>query len=318
MPGCTSRPARALRRLFDDDPPEDSTLFALKLIAGEADPAVQARALAQFRIPFRVAVSVVKNMTPMTLAALINAMSPQEVVNNIAALKKRGAWENADLKSLIETKLAQAQTDGRVSAFKAKVAAQVAGADDELTAQLDAITQARVESKGRISRPTALLIDKSGSMDVAIEVGKQLGAMISTICESGLWVYAFDTLAYPIEVAGDSIVEWEGALRGIRAGGATSCGAAIAWMERKGQRVEQIIMVTDERENNAPRFRDALKKYQEEQKVAVELVFVKVGGAGDALERDCEALGVPFRAFDFAGDYYALTNLLPLLTGLRC
>ena len=305
---------RAQAILFDENPPEDSALFALKLIANETDPAAQARALAEFKIPYRVAVSVIKNVTPMTLAALINAMSPQEVVNNVASLKKRGAFDNADLKSLIEAKLESAQTDGRVSAYKAKVAATAAGAGDELGAQLDAITDAQVKSKGRISRPTAMLIDKSGSMDVAIDVGKQLGAMISTICESGLWVYAFDTMAYPIEVAGENVSDWERALNGIRAGGATSCGAAIAWMERKEQRVEQIIMVTDERENNGPRFRDSLRKYQDAMNVAVEVVFVKVGGAGDALEKDCEALGVPYRAFDFAGDYYALTNLLPLLT----
>ena len=305
---------RAQAILFDDNPPEDSALFALKLIANETEPSAQARALAQFKIPYRVAVSVIKNLTPMTLAALINAMSPQEVVNNVASLKKRGAFENADLKSLIEAKLALAQTDGRVSAFKAKVAAQVAGADEDLSAKLDAITDAQVKSKGRISRPTAMLIDKSGSMDVAIEVGKQLGAMISSICESGLWVYAFDTMAYPIEVAGDNLADWEAALKGIKASNATSCGAAIAWMERREQRVEQIIMITDEGENNAPRFRDALRKYQEAMKVAVEVVFVKVGRAGDALERDCQALDVPYRAFDFNGDYYALTNLLPLLT----
>ena len=305
---------RAQAILFDENPPEDSALFALKLIANETDPAAQARALAQFKIPYRVAVSVIKNVTPMTLAALINAMSPQEVVNNVASLKKRGAFDNADLKSLIEAKLELAQTDGRVSAYKAKVAASAAGAGAELGAQLDAITDAQVKSKGRISRPTAMLIDKSGSMDVAIDVGKQLGAMISTICESGLHVYAFDTMAYPIEVAGENVSDWERALNGIRAGGATSCGAALAWMELKQQRVEQIIMITDECENNGPRFRDALRKYQDAMKVAVEVVFVKVGGAGDALEKDCETLGVPYRAFDFAGDYYALTNLLPLLT----
>ena len=305
---------RAQAILFDDNPPEDSALFALKLIAGEADPAAQARALAEFKIPYRVAVSVIKNLTPMTLAALINAMSPQEVVNNVASLKKRGAFDNADLKSLIEEKLAQAQTDGRVSAYKAQVAATAAGADAELGAQLDAITDAQVKSKGRISRPTAMLIDKSGSMDVAIDVGKRLGAMISTICESGLWVYAFDTMAYPVEVAGENVADWERALNGIRAGGGTSCGAAIAWMERREQRVEQIIMITDERENGNPRFRDSLRKYQEAMNVVVDVVFVKVGGAGDALEKDCEALGVSVRAFNFAGDYYALTNLLPLLT----
>ncbi len=305
---------RAQAILFDDNPPEDSALFALKLIAGEPDPAAQARALAEFKIPYRVAVSVIKNLTPMTLAALINAMSPQEVVNNVASLKKRGAFDNADLKSLIEEKLARAQTDGRVSAYKAQIASDAVGAGGELSAQLDAITDAQVKSKGRISRPTAMLIDKSGSMDVAIDVGKRLGAMISTICESGLHVYAFDTMAYPVEVAGENVADWERALNGIRAGGGTSCGAAIAWMERKEQRVEQIIMITDERENGTPRFRDALRKYQEAMNVVVDVVFVKVGGAGDALEKDCEALGVSFRAFDFAGDYYALTNLLPLLT----
>ncbi len=305
---------RAQAILFDENPPEDSALFALKLIANESDPKAQARALAEFKIPYRVAVSVIKNLTPMTLAALINAMSPQECVNNVASLKKRGAFDNADLKGLIEAKLLLAQTDGRVSAYKAKVAAQVVGADGELGAQLDAITDAQVKSRGTIARPTAMLIDKSGSMDVAIDVGKRIGAMISTICQGGLQVYAFDTMAYPIEIVGDSVTEWERALNGIRAGGATSCGAAIAWMERKEQRVEQIIMITDERENANPRFRDALRKYQEAMQVAVDVVFVKVGGAGDALEKDCEALGVPYRAFDFAGDYYALTNLLPLLT----
>jgi hypothetical protein len=303
---------RAQAILFDETPPEDSKLHALKQIAATTDASIQARLIAENRIPYRVAVSVVKTMTPMTLAALVNAMSPQEVINNVASLKKRGAFDNADIKSLIEAKLALAQTDGRVSAFKAKVAGEIAGANGELAAQLDAITDAQVKSKGKISRPTALFIDKSGSMDVAIEVGKQLGAMISSVCESDLFVYAFDTMPYPIEVAGDSLTAWERALSGIKATGATSCGAALAWMEKKGQRVEQIVMISDERENAAPRWKDALKSYQENVS-KVDVVFVKVGGAGEALEKDCEALGVTFRAFDFAGDYYALTNLLPLL-----
>lgn len=304
---------RAQAVLFDECPPADSKLSALKEIAASSDPAFQARAIAENRIPYRVAVSVVKTMTPMVLAALVNAMSPQETINNIASLQKRGAFDNPDIKGLIESKLAQAQSDGRVSAFKAKVAGEAAGANGALAAQLDAITEAQVKAKGRISRPTALFIDKSGSMDVAIEVGKQLGAMVSSVCESDLFVYAFDTMPYPVEVEGDSLVAWEKALQGIRAGGATSCGAALSWMEKKGQRVEQIVMISDERENKTPLWKDALKSYQENI-AKVDVVFVKVGGAGDALERECETLGVSYRAFDFKGDYYSLTNLLPLLS----
>ena len=304
---------RAQAILFDEKPPEDSTLHTLKLISSTTDSSVQARLIAEHRIPFRVAVSVVKNMTPMVLAALVDSMSPQEVVNQIASLKKRGALENADIKALIEAKLEAAKTDGRVSAFKAKVSLEASGATGELAAQLDAITEAQVKSRGSISRPTALFIDKSGSMDVAIEVGKQLGAMISSICEQDLFVYAFDTMAHPIEISGDSLADWEKALHGIRAMGATSCGAPLAWMEKKNQRVEQIVMISDERENNAPRWKESLQKYQENVS-KVDVVFVKVGNAGDSLERDCESLGVTFRAFDFGGDYYALTNLLPFLT----
>lgn len=244
---------RAQAILFDENPPADSKLAVLKQIAAMTVPAEQARAIAANRIPYRVTVSVIKNMTPTTLAALVDSMSPQEVVNNIASLKRRGAFENADIKALIEVKLDKAQSDGRVSAFKAKVAVEAAGATGELAEKLDAITEAQVKAKGKITRPTAILIDKSGSMDQAIEVGKQLGAMVSAVCEDSLFAYAFDTMAYPVEVSGDSLAEWEKALRGIKAGGATSCGAAIAWMERKGQRVEQIVMITDEGENNSPR-----------------------------------------------------------------
>lgn len=304
--------ARAQATLFDDDPPADSKLGALRRIAETDDASLQARLLVENRIPYRVAVSVVKQMTPMILAALVNAMSPQEVINNIASLQKRGALDNADIKSLVDEKLALAQTDGRVSAFKAKVASQVAGADGELRAQLDAVTQAQIDTRAKISRPTALFIDKSGSMDVAIEVGKQLGALVSAVCESDLFVYAFDSMPYPIEVEGKTLVDWERALHGIKATGATSCGAALAWMERKNQRVEQIVMISDQRENNAPFWKNALKSYGENVS-KVDVVFVKVGGSGDALERDCAAQGVTYRAFDFAGDYYALTNLLPLL-----
>ena len=36
-------------------------------------------------------------MTPTVLLALIERMSPQELINNIASLTKRGAMENPDL-----------------------------------------------------------------------------------------------------------------------------------------------------------------------------------------------------------------------------
>jgi hypothetical protein len=305
---------RAQAILFAEKPPEDSALYHVKAIARAATPDEQAEAIVAHHIPYRVAVSVIARMTPTVLAALVNAMTPQEVVNNVASLKERGAFENADLKELIAAKLKAAETDKRVSAYKAKVAAEASGVTGELAERLDAITEAQVKAKGRIRRPTGLFFDKSGSMNQAIEVGRQLGAMISAICESELYTYAFDTIAYPIEPAGASLAEWERALAGISAGGGTSCGVALEVMRKKAQRVEQIILVTDEGENTAPLFKDAYTAYAAELGVRPEVVIVRIGNTADVIRKACVPLGVAPAAFDFTGDYYALTNLIPLLT----
>ncbi|MGD2078207.1 MAG: hypothetical protein PVH18_07475 [Chloroflexota bacterium] len=306
--------ARAQAILFDDDPPPDSLSFKLKQIAKAESPADQARAIAEYKIPYRVASSVINEMTPMVLAALIDVMTPQEVINNIGSLKRRGAFDNKDIKSLIDQKVVAAKSDKRVSAYKAKVAAEAAGATGELAEALDEVTEAQVKATGTISRSTALLIDKSGSMQQAIEVGKQLGAMISAISAADLYTYAFDTVAYPIKAKGESLADWEKALKGIQARGGTSCGVAIEQMRRRKQWVEQIVMVTDEGENTAPLFGEAYQAYAAAAGIRPAVILVRIGRASNYLERVCHQLGVPPNVFEFKGDYYALPNVIPLLT----
>jgi hypothetical protein len=305
---------RAQAILFDDEPPADSLPFAVRQIAKCASPAEQAAAIAAHRIPYRVSASLVREMTPEVLKALVGVMSPQEVINNVGSLKERGAFDDAEVKALIEAKLEAAKGDQRVSAFKAKVAAEAAGVSGALAGQLEAVTEARVKAKGRIRRPTALLIDKSASMHEAIEVGRQLGALVSAICDSDLFAYAFDGAARRLEVADGSLAGWEKALAGVWAGGATACGAGLEALRQNRQRVEQIVLVTEEYENRAPRFQEAYTAYAEALAVRPAVILLKVGQAGTDLEKACAALGLAPSLFEFRGDYYALTNLIPLLT----
>jgi hypothetical protein len=305
---------RAQAILFDENPPANSRLFALRELAKATDPTEQAKAIVQYAIPYRVAASVVKQMTPPIMVALLDRMTPQELINNLGSLKKRGVLDNADLKALVERKLGEAKKDERVSAYKAQVAAEAVGASGELAQALNDVTDARVKAKGRIKRPTALLIDKSGSMEQAIELGKRIGAMISSVCEQELYVYAFDTVAYPIDRGGEDLASWEKALTGITAGGGTSCGVALDQMLRKKQMVEQIIMVTDEEENAAPYFVDTLRKYREELKADPSVVFVRVPRGNTYLEEQCKKAQLAADAYQFNGDYYSLPNLIPLLT----
>jgi hypothetical protein len=310
---------RAQRILFDRNPPKDSRLFALRVLAKVKSPAEQAQAIVDNAIPYRVASTVVKAMTPDVLKALIERMSPQEAINNIASLTKHGAMENPELKALIEQKLDQAKTSSRVSAFKTGKAIEAAGpkVSADVKAKLEKVADTQVKAKGRIKRPTALLIDKSSSMTQAIEIGKRIGAMLSAVCEDDLFVYAFDNLAYPIERPQNQVEDlaaWEKALAGIQAGNSTSIGAPVEVMRLKKQYVEQIILVTDEGENTAPLFVPTLQKYREEVGADPSICIVRVPGSSNLIETQCNEANIVTDVFTFGGDYYSLPNLIPLLS----
>ncbi|HEY9821621.1 MAG TPA: hypothetical protein V6D35_12725 [Candidatus Sericytochromatia bacterium] len=305
---------RADAVLFKDNPPEDSLAFALKLMAIASSPLEQAQLIVEHKIPYTVAVGAIKQLTPTVLVALINSMSPQEVINNLKSLQTRGAMENPQVKALINEKLEQAQGDVRVAALKARVAADAAELDAETAAMLERVTDEQVKKRGKITKPTALLIDKSSSMESAIEVGKRIAALISGITEADLFVYAFDTLPYPVKASGNQLSDWERAFQHLKAGGATSIGSPLEAMRLRKQRVEQIILVTDEGENSAPYFAETYDAYKRDLKVEPSVLVVKVGYAYDWLERRLQERQAQVDTFTFAGDYYSLPNLIPLLS----
>lgn len=306
--------SRADSVLFKKKPPEDSLAFVLKQLAKAETPAQQAALIVEHNLPYTVAVGAVKQLTPVVLVALINSMSPQEVINNLKSLQVRGAMDHPDVKALIDQKLEEAAKSDRVSAFKARVAGDVALLDEKTAAKLENITNEQVKKRGKIAKATALLIDKSGSMQNAIEVGKRLAALISGISDAALFVYAFDTMPYPVMANGQELSDWEKAFKLINAGGGTSCGCALEAMRVKKQVVEQIILVTDEGENTAPYFADAYTSYCHDLAVMPNVVIVRVGSVTNWVETQLKKKQVPVETFTFAGDYYSLPNLVPLLS----
>jgi hypothetical protein len=241
-------------------------------------------------------------------------MSPQEVINNLKSLQGRGAMDRPEVKALIDEKLQAAQKSDRVSAYKARVAAAATQLDTATVAQLEQITNEQVKKRGKITKSTGLLVDKSGSMEKALEVGKHLAALISGISDADLFVYAFDTMPYYVAAKGSELSDWERAFEHIRAGGGTSIGCAMEALRRKQQIVDQIILVTDEGENAAPYFHDAYQTYCREMAVMPNVVIVKVGYACDWTETQLKNKHLPVETFTFSGDYYSLPNLVPLLS----
>ena len=252
----------------------------LKELAKAESPAEQARAIIEHAIPYRVAATVIKQMTPDGPAGPDRADEPAGVDQQPRGSPPPGRVRQSGPQGPDrgeapggQDRRPRQRLQGRGGRSRRPTLS------DDVRRTLEQVADAQVKAKGRIERPTALLIDKSGSMSVAIELGKRIGALVSAVCAQALYVYAFDTIAYPIEAAGTDLAAWEKALKGIKAGGGTSCGVAVEMMRRKKQYVEQIIVVTDEEENTAPLFVETLKKYREEVKADPNVCFVRTPGA---------------------------------------
>lgn len=305
----------AQKILFDETPPEGSKAAILKEIARAETPTEQAKLIVENKIPYRIAVSLIKQMKPAVLVSIVNSMTPQEVMNNLASLKRRGALDDADLRKLIESKLEAGKTDKRVSALKTREALKVAGVDAEMAKMVEDVANQQIKAKGSIKRSTALLVDKSGSMTIAIEVGKLVASMIAPICENGLYVYAFDSMSYDIKANGNKLADWERAFKGITAAGNTSCGVAIEVMRKRKQRVEQIVIITDQGDNTPPFMHEAIKKYAEDPAIGAmpSVIIVHVGTPDSTVERNLNSINCEVDVYTFEGDYYSLPALIPML-----
>lgn len=304
---------RANAILFRDAAPVGSLAEVLKQLANATSPAEQARLIVEFKLPYTIAVGAIQQLTPVVLVALIHSMTPQEVINSLKSLQARGALDHPEVKKLIDSKLEAAQKSDRVSAFKARVAADLTELDAETAAKLEKVTNEQVKRRGTITRSTALLVDKSGSMESAIAVGKRLAAMISGVTQADLFVYAFDTIPYAVTAQGKELTDWERAFQHVRAGGGTSIGCGLEALRKRKQIVDQIIVVTDEGENTAPYFGEVYKTYCRELAVLPNVVIVRVGGYCTWLETQLKQQQAPVDTFTFEGDYYSLPNLVPLL-----
>lgn len=279
--------------------PLGTRLAALKQLQHEKDPTKQAEIIVENNLPPTLVTSVISHMTPAIDVALITVMSPQELMQSLAAFKARGADKNPDVKALIDSKLKKAKTTKktRIDALKgAKVAASVAGLDEETRKLVTEITDAQLKQHSNISLRTALLIDKSFSMYDAIESGKLIGSVLAQACKTSPIIYMFDNMATRIEFEeGDGDITtksaWDKKLEMYKARGGTAPDQVIRAMMASNLLVEQIVMVTDEGENDEhAAFATQLQKYGDKIGYMPNVIIARIGkNSSDKITRSLKA-----------------------------
>src|SRR3990167_4524391 len=107
--------------LYDDNPPEDSLLYHVRQVARTKTQAEKAQLVMEYRVPFRVATSLLGEINALSGTALIDVMSPQEALNSRGWVEQKGLLNIPEVRKVYEAKVAKATksvvtTKGRKSA----------------------------------------------------------------------------------------------------------------------------------------------------------------------------------------------------------
>ncbi len=311
------------KALFENSPPEGSRMDAMKRLVAETDPTVQAEIIIDAKLPYPVIRTLVP-VTPSTQVASVAVMTPQELMANLGKLKRDGAFDNAELKEMIQAKLKKVKTARRdkVDAFKGDIAASaVAGLDEETKKLVTDVTDAQLKLHGEICVPTVIWIDKSWSMASAIEMGMKLGAAIGQAGGKnfkGGWLFGTEPRRIKFAASEDvgSYAVWKKKLRMQRADGGTDLGACIPAMIRDGVDAEQIVIITDEDENGRPYLYQKMPLFEAKFGHLPNVVIVRIGqDSCNKVERTLKTIGVQVDVMDVNNiDKISIPNLLQLLS----
>jgi len=312
------RPSRRANDiLFHKKYPKDSGLNVFEEILNAKSSKKIARLIVENKVPYTTAVGLIEKITPSILVALINNMSPQELMNNLASLEERGALNNKQTRELIESKIEKVKKSKNVSALKGKQAKKTGRIKDaSVSSKIDEVSDEQVKKRGTVKLPTAIFVDRSGSMRTAIEMGKSCAALVSGATEAPLYVIAFDSMPMEIQAKGNKTYsDWERAFIPVRPGGSTSIGCPLKALGDSNVYVEQIVIITDGGENAHPTFVSEYSRYANKMSVRPNVVIIRVGNWYEQFASNLKRSGIDTEIYTPQGtDYYGLPGLVQILS----
>lgn len=268
-----------------------------------------AAAVLNEKIPFLVAASSLGEHGKSSdfVLALVEGMTPTEVVTNTKMLEKMGVHSVPALRAAYDAKLREV-AEGKKNTLKAAVAAKASGSK-----KLAKAAAAAAETLRTVDGDWLVLGDRSGSMHVGIEVAKRIAAALAASAKGRVHLVLFNASPTGFDVTGKSLAEIDHMLSGITANGGTSIGCGLQWAMDRNVPVDGVVVASDGGENNPPYFSDALAKFEAKAGKDVPVYYYKVGAAVDTFEMKMAREGHDMQTFDLSRapiDYYSLPNIV--------
>lgn len=319
-------------------PPPPGSLFAVVRDLSKMSAREAAGTIIERKIPFLIAMGALgKNAKDSDLVlAMIERMTPTELVTNTKMLEKLGMKTNPALRAAYQEALGRASVSTKTS-FKASRAAE-AVADEGTKAKLHGLQEKQIQALGGVDGDWLVLGDKSGSMALAIETARHVAATLAKVVKGQVHLVFFNDSVRYIDATGKDYDALKKETSLITAGGATSIGVGLQYAVEKGFNIDGIAIISDAEENTAPAFATEYSRFVRHNEGKTPPVYLfKVGagaeheaamkarygsnwrvisGARDTLTPTMQAAGHDVQVFDLTAgvDYYALPAVV---NGLR-
>lgn len=296
--------------LFERKYPNDSVFTILGQLKNMAPLEIAGEIITR-KIPFLIALGALgaKQKDPDVLMALIDRMSPTELVTNMKRLEKLGVKTVPALRAALEQALKKAAKSG-ANLLKTSVAAE-AVEDEAISEKLRDLQEKQIEKAKSIEGNWLVMADKSGSMSRAIELARHVAGALTKFVKGQVTLVFFDTGAYGMDVSGKTLEEIQKKTAKVTAGGGTMIGTGLQGAMDQGLDVDGIAIISDGGDNS-PSFAPAYERYKKKFDKEPTVYFYRTSGDPDRLTAQCQQAGIDLQTFDLTQglDYYAIPQLV--------
>lgn len=305
--------------LFSKEYPKGSVFEKISMLK-DMSPQEAAGTILNYKIPFQIALGSLGRKkeeyekNPEFLLALMGGMSGQQLISATKFLTSVGVFNSPMLKSEYQKALERGKTDKRMSTLKASKAMEVLKENPDVNAEI--IARLSVVQESKISQKTIegdwlVLGDMSGSMSQAIDLAKDIASYITRSVAGKVYLIFFNENPRVFEVTGKKLEEIRQDTKYIKAGGGTSCGCGIKYLQDKGIIVNGIAMVSDGGDNRTPAFCEAYQTYVKKMEIDPTIYFFRVPGDINRVSMMLGHNNIHFEYYDMEKtDYYSLPNLV--------
>ena len=300
--------------------PPAGSVFEIVARLKDMSPLEAAGQIMEWKIPFLVAMGALgaKAKDPDLVLALIGRMTPTELVTNTKMLQRLGVEKNPALRAAFQEAIGKA-AGSSANVLKTSRAAEALEDNDELSEKLKGLQEKQIEKLGGIEGNWLVLADKSGSMTAAIDIARQVSAILSKAVKGRVHLVFFDSHPRSFEVTGKTYDEIQEITRRVSADGQTSIGCGLQWALDSKTEVDGIAIVSDGGENHTPLFYQVYPRYCQFVGKDVPVYFYRTHRSIEELSDSLRLTSIDFQMFETLPgvDYYSVANLCATMRTAR-